>query len=464
LAPQKGKLTSRRERRLAPEVLQRTVYRVDEYEMLDVPLEDLLTDGELDLDPDGAGRYFTFQLKKGKLRLQAGWFIGYIPINDRVAIEVSPRCPIANLGRILRIGGFAPRIIENYARKYRVDPTELPDLRDLYAESLLEELRVIEAQGRIRDYSHRTERTSSPRGRLVLGSVHTQMAAAGGSTHVTASWFERTADMPANRCLKMAIWLLGRAYAQTSNLKGHQRRLSRRLNAAYPLFLDAAFDARMAFLSDPYVTGEHPLPSTRTYYRNALDIARIVVTGAAIAIDRPGADVRMPSVLIQMDTVFESYVRTVLQRGIPSSSGLHVLDGNGEGSKRLFDTEPSEPARPDVVVVGADDVADTARIVIDVKYKPAEKAPDRTDLNQVITYAASYRAKIGIVVQPGAEASMRKRLVHIGDMESLHVYQYVIDLDANLEQEEAEFSDAVRSLAEGSIPPASTEPQLSIAI
>lgn len=454
----------RRERPLVPEPLQRTVYRVDEYEMLDVPLEDLLTDGELDLDPEGAGRYFTFQLKKGKLRLQAGWFIGYIPINDRVAVEVSPRCPIGNLGRILRIGGFAPKIIENYARSYSADAVELPELRDLYAESLLEELRVIEAQGRMRDYSQRTERTSTLRGRLVLGSVHTQMAAAGGSTHVTASWFERTADIPANRCLKMAVWLLARAYAQTKNLKGHQRGLARRLNAVYPLFEDAALEPRMTFLPDGYVTGEQVLPSTRDYYRNALDIARVVVTNAAVAMDRTGADVQMPSVLIQMDVVFESYVRTVLQRGIPPGSGLRVLDGNGEGSKRLFDTEPSEPAKPDVVVVGVGDPADTARIVLDVKYKPAAKAPDRPDLNQVIAYATSYRANVAIVVQPRAKASSRNRLVHIGTIESLHVYQYALDLDADLEQEEAELAELVRSLAEGSIPPASAEPQLSIAV
>lgn len=426
-----------------PEPVARTVYRVREYGMVDLALADLLTDGEWDVDSRATGRYFTFQLKKDQLRLQAGGYIGFIPINDRIAVDVIPRCPITNLARLLRVGGFAPQAIETYARDYGADTSELPNLRDLYARSLLDEIRYIEAYGRLREYRQRVERTQAPRGRLVLGAPETQIAAAGWSPTVRAAWYERTADTAANRCLKMAIWLLGRADARSENLTASRRRLVVGLNNAYALFEDAELDGHLGFLSDPIVVGTVALPTTRSYYRNALDIARLVVRSAALAFDRPGADVQMPSIVIRMDDVFETYVRNVLQDGTRAQPSMTCLDGNKEGAKNFFDTLPSVPANPDIVVRTAGSTA----VVLDVKYKPAEKDPDRTDLNQVIAYGMSYRAPAVVIVQPRASGSGRNHLVHLGDIENLRIYQYVLDLQANLEREEAEMVTAIAGLA-----------------
>jgi 5-methylcytosine-specific restriction enzyme subunit McrC len=414
--------------------------------MVDVPLDQLLTaDGELDLDSTAAGRYFTLQFAKKKLRLQARGHIGFIPINERVAVDVLPRCDIANLSRVLRTGGFAPQVIETSGRSYVVDPDELPNLRDFYAEVLLEELAQIEAFGQMREYERRVERTTSPRGRLVLGAPETQLAAAGWSASVVAAWFERTADIPANRCLKLSIWLLAQAYARSDQPTRGQRRLVRGLNRFYGLFADAALDHRLDFLRDPIVRGTMPLPSTRAYYRNALDVASLIVRSSSIAFDRAGSDVHMPSVAIEMDKVFERYIRAVLDTGLaPFRPSLSVLDGNTQGAKPLFDAPPSEDATPDIVFELADE---STPVVLDVKYKPAKSGPDRTDLNQVIAYGASYRSEAVVVVQPRADNSPRHGLVHLGDIEALSAYQYVVDLDAELEVEEREMVAALGELA-----------------
>jgi 5-methylcytosine-specific restriction enzyme subunit McrC len=418
--------------------------------MLDVPMEELLVDGELDLDPAGAGKYFTFQLKKAKLRLQARGFVGYVPINDRVGVDVTPRCPIANLARILRIAGFAPEVIERLGRRYAVDPTDLPNLRDFYAEVLLQELEQIQALGLFREYQQRVERTSSPRGRFVLGATETQLAATGWSPTVVASWFERTADTPANRCLKLAVWLLAQSYSQSRNPTGTQRRLARRLNAAYAIFADAELDARLGFLSDATVLGTMPLPSTRTYYRNALDVALLIVQSSSIALDRIGSDVHMPSVLIQLDKVFERYVRTLLENGLALSlPSIRVLDGNSDGAKTLFDSPPSEDANPDIVLRPEDwTEGDPTPAVLDVKYKPATGNPDRDDLNQIIAYAASYRAPAAVVVQPRAAGGVRHGLVRLGGIDRLAVYQYVIDLNADLDREERDMVETLGRFGE----------------
>lgn len=419
-----------------------------EYEQLDVPVHELLVDGELDLAAATESGYFTFQFKRRQLHVQAGGFIGFIPLNDRVAVEVMPRCSIANLGHVLRVGGFAPVVLEQFARGYAIEPTDLTALRDLYAEALLSEVARIQAYGRLREYEQRTARTSSPRGRMLMMAPETQLAAAGGSATVRVSWFEKTADVPANRCIKAAIWLLARAYAQTRNPSRPQRRLATRLNAVYGLFEDAELDQRLAFLRDPQVTGRTPLPATRTYYRNAIDVARLVVTSSSLSFDRRGADVYMPSIVIEMHKVFESYVRNVLAAGLADDPALTVLNGNAEGKKLLYDAAPSEDATPDVVL----ERAGAPVVVLDVKYKPAEKKPGRDDLNQVITYGVSYRANAVVVVQPRADGGQRHGLIHLGDIDGRAVYQYVLDLSGDLAAEEAALVEAARGLAAATAP------------
>ncbi|TMC55491.1 MAG: hypothetical protein E6J20_00460, partial [Chloroflexi bacterium] len=258
---------------------------------------------------------------------------------------------------------------------------------------------------------------------------------------------ERTADTAANRCLKMAVWILARSYGQSADLNRERRRLAARLNAAYRLFEDAELDFRLAFLADPLVLGTATLPTTRDYYRNALDVARLVVTNSSVHLDRAGSDVHMPSLLIAMDEVFERYVRNVLRDGFASiRPDLRVLDGNREGKKLLFDAAPSEPAKPDIVIRAPDS---STPVVMDVKYRPASGKPDRADINQVITYAASYRASIAVVVQPRAENSPRNRLMQLGNIVNLGVFQYVMDLGADLDEEEAALIEAVAALVPG---------------
>jgi len=431
---------------LLGEPIERTVYSVREHKMVDVPIEDLLADGQLAISPTVSRRgYFTLQLQGTALRLQARGFIGFIPINDRVAIEVLPRVGISNLTRLLWVSGQGPQVIEDTARLYAREEMELPSLREFYAEALLHEIAQIEAWGRLRAYERKTERTSTPRGRLLMHSPVTQLAAVGFSPTVTASWFERTADIPANRCLKMAISLLGRWYAQTRRLTREQRSRARRLNTAYALFEDATLDTRLTFLSDGIVAGTEVVPSTRAYYRAALDIARMIVMSSSVAFDRAGADVRMPSLVVSMEDVFEVYVREVISSGFDDRRAeWAVKDGNTDGAKPLYDQLRSTPANPDVVIESA-----TGRVpmVLDAKYKPAASKPDRDDLNQVLAYAVSYRAPAAVIVQPKADDGERVGLIELGSIGRLTVYQYVVNLDASdLVAEEAALVDATLGL------------------
>lgn len=148
-----------------------------------------------------------------------------------------------------------------------------------------------------------------------------------------------------------------------------------------------------------------------------------------------------------MHQVFENYVRNVLARETQANGWpLQVLDGNERpGRKLLFDQGPSEWATPDIVV-RREGVDPPVPALLEVKYKPESGAPDRGDLNQAITYAASYRCPNVVLVQPqgGSSAAGMKRL---GTLDDIAVYQYVLDLGANdLAEEESRFGQAVQKL------------------
>lgn len=429
-----------------------TVYKVSEHDAVEVPLADLVGEGGsgLALDPTIVGRnYFDIQLRGSSLLVQARGYVGLIPLNERVALEVVPRVLLGgNLAHVLRVAGFATHTLEEAARVYDHELHTSPSLRDFFTSALIRGLGAIEVHGRMSDYYERTERTTAPRGRILMGARETQMAAAGGSVDVRSSWFERTADTPVNRCLKLAVWLLANEYAHAGALSSEQRRLVRRLNVLWTLFADATLDPRLEFLDDSIVAGVRPLPTTRAYYRTALEVALIVVSRSSIVLERHGVDVSLPSLIFDLSKVFERYMRAVLAERI-GRRGLAVEDGKGQGRKPLFDSESSEeaaPATPDIIV--RDHVRGCVPVVLEVKYKPADGAPSRDALNQVITYAASYRAPRAVVVQPWGKNSKHVGLMSLGTMESLEVFQYVMDLASpDLEAEEKAFARAIRGLA-----------------
>lgn len=294
-----------------------TVFRVREYEAVDVPLSDLIgeDESELAINPGVSGRdYFDLRLRGKALCVTARGFIGLIALNSSVAIEVVPRVPIANLAHLLTAGGFAPQTLESAARTYDVATDELPSLRDFFATALLDALGPIETQGKLLEYQQHRSRTSAPRGRVLLNSTETMRALKGGSTTIQAAWFERTADAAANRCLKLAIWLLGIEYGRAGRLTPVQRSLARRLNWSYSMFDAVALDTRMECMSDPVVRGDRPPPTNRSYYEQSLAIARTVVSRSSVVLDRRGHGLRAPSVVLSLQDVFEDYVRLVIAK------------------------------------------------------------------------------------------------------------------------------------------------------
>src|SRR5262249_40365604 len=110
---------------------------------------------------------------------------------------------------------------------------------------------------------------------------------------------------------------------------------------------------------------EHRIPQLRRYYEKPLRIALTVVAGEGITLVKHGEQVELSSYVVDFDDLFEAYLREVLRSRL-TTNGFRVLDGNRDGSKRLFDDAKDPPAQPDILIVGRNG---TRRVVADAKYK-----------------------------------------------------------------------------------------------
>ncbi len=426
------------------------VYPVREYEPVDVPLSDLLdARGHLRLNSDVEAKgYFTIQLTKGLVRLQARGFVGLIPLNDRVVIDVKPRVPVANLGRLLRISGYVPSFL-GVERAYAMDPIWNESLIDLYARWLVSRIDVIASAGLLRAYEHREETSSFPRGRIRAEATLTQLRPRGIRHRAASSWFERTADNPANRCLKYAVWFVAGRISIVGSRVAPRRKLLQRLSALYELFSSVPLDHSLAFLDDPLVTGARRLSPLREYYRPALDLGVAIIRHHAIDVEAKRQVFDLPSMVLDMDRIFESYLRNTLRvEAARADWGVEVLDGNVAGKKPLFDDLPSEDATPDIVYRDGDG---RWPLVIEVKNVPVKRNSSRAAIEQVITYAATYRCGCVVLVHPRGRDQAWSGLRLQGNIGELAVYQYGFDLGAeDLESQEQGFREAMFNLYAGS--------------
>lgn len=440
--------------------VERTVYPAKEHVPLDIPLADLMIDGQLDIYPEVRGKnYFNLILKQHHLAFQAGGFVGLIPINDRIAIDVHPRVPIKNLAKILSLADHQVVSLAPHTRLYMSDSEASPSIVQHLALALLDAVDQVSLHGLHKSYHHLTADTSFPHGRIQLGETMRHFAAMGNPYRVTASWFDRSMDTEPNRCLKYAIWHLARRYRGINPQRDVKRMVSR-LNSAYHLFASVTLDQSRRFLGHPLVRDPNLLPSNWAHYRQPLYLADTITRDRGVRLDQSGDTIEMASLAINLADVFESYIRVALRTRLEAQvPSILVLNGNvgGErgGRKSLFDPGYDEdiaggknPATPDVVLSWDMPVGSQTQypVILDTKYKDVGATPDPKDVQQVIAYAASYRAPSAVLVSPRIDE--RHGLRSLGRITgTTHVYQYFFDLSADdLLVEEQSFAAAIRSL------------------
>jgi len=88
---------------------------------VELELGELLVDGTLPLHQHVEEKGLVFlNLRKGRVTLSAGAYVGLIPLNAHLSIDVLPRLPVGNLSRILEIARASLGRLRRTVKTYQV--------------------------------------------------------------------------------------------------------------------------------------------------------------------------------------------------------------------------------------------------------------------------------------------------------------------------------------------------------
>lgn len=238
-----------------------------EYDHIDVPVDLWLSEGhETRFNSEIDGRdILRANFKKGVLKLQATSYVGVIPLNEHVVVRVRPRVPIANLTRMVIETGHNVLPLKAF-RDYSGRGTADDWAMDIYTDALLDHVDIILDAGLLRAYERRESEGHFPHGQIDFARTVQRFAARGIDNKAAYSWFERTVDTPANRCLKAAMEAIYQHLSKTRSKprKGDRTRLAR-LAGQFHALADVTEDLDYRFLDDPSILGLVPLPDPRAY-------------------------------------------------------------------------------------------------------------------------------------------------------------------------------------------------------
>lgn len=425
------------------------VITINEYEETELPASLLVENGYVNAFKQALERdFFSVRLKQGKLIFQAGGYVGKIKINDNIILDIRPKVPITNLDRILFNGGENTLTPSIGNRKYDTSHYATSSISNFLWSEFLKEAELIYDYGLLKKYSNNSGKLSTPRGKISPFKTKIINITTGNS-YAYCSWSDRSIDTPPNRMIK---YLLHKLYENIRD--SPDKNFKRRVSYCMGCYSQIYYDQNCDFLHD---IEKFSIPSVKDYYHKIIAICYILLDTKGLSFSNTGSYVDASSLLINMEVVFENYIRKVLSEGInkKNNHSLRVLDGNKGGNsgakKNLLNRSPHPKqiedkviATPDALIIKETDLY-SENIVIDMKYKVIKGNAERSDLNQIISYAASYGSKHAILIFPAS--GKNKGLSCLGELDGRGIFQYFYNLsNAKLEEEESIFIDEIYRL------------------
>lgn len=426
--------------------IEREVIRTIEHDEIDLPSDVIQADGTLDLYKD-VQSYFEIQYKRKRQRFilrNNGW-VGHIPLNDRYTLEIETRVPVANLERIIdRAPTDKITLFSQYTHAYLSVDDRPKSLFDILTDRFLFALGEVRNAGLHKQYLQRERVSGSPAGRLNPFQTVIRTKATGIPTAVYST-FERTADVGANRLLRSAIERLIGYYLPLEDA-GSGARLDKLIDASEH-FTEIKTASSSEAMPSSIARYARSLPEHRSAYFDALRLAGYIVTEQGMAIRGSGGLVLAPATVVDFAAIFESYARAILLQEF-AATGVQVLDGNvggAGGAKESLFTElalqaSNPPMKPDIVLKRDGESA----LIIDVKYKPPQQLPERSETDQLVCYATRYGCQRAMVLYPAFPEGRNSPVELVGTIGQIQLLRGVLDVGAqNLELIEKNFAGAV---------------------
>ena len=386
-----------------------------------IPVSALMIGDNIEVFPEVEAKgLFHLHFAGRELQLVAGPYIGLIPINPRVTIDVRPRLPVANLARVIDRSEQPIAVLQGVERPYKDSTESTSSILEFLSENLVQSLRPILLSGMLKNYSRTRRNRTEPRGKI---DVHATLCRnySRGSRHLVYSvYYESNVDNRHNQVIKAALWYsaarLRRAAVRNRTLISQlNSRLQRFERVSEPVSEEILYRVR----DDVW---KQRLPASRRYYERPLKIALTILLRGSISLLEHGRDVELSSFIINFEELFEAYIRQVLrEEAAIHAEEISVQDGNKEGGKALYDDVGEPRAQPDIVLSSSDR---QSIVVVEVKYK---RSINRADVNQALVYGISYRANAVALVYPETRVD-RFGLRYRGKLGNVVLFSYGFDL------------------------------------
>jgi len=408
------------------------VVRVSENQPLPPEIQALLyRDGMLEIFPEVvASRFLAMSLRGGRPVVRTTNFVGVLPLNARLTLEVEPKVPVASVASMLAHSN-EDVILFGGKNSHEFDSSDVVarQLLELLASEFVRSVEQILAVGLAKQYNRIESLSESARGAIRF-SATVRARARNQPLLIGSRRFERTARTDVNSALLATTVFVARALRSASSSRTALRiiadcnRLSRHFPQPEPLTLPSAVRRSIRSLR---------LHQVRPDYARSLRLADVLLSGAGVEVSPLPGGIQSQCFMLGLDLIFEDYVRSILRAGL---TDFHVR------AAKKFPPHGARQTDPDVVVLGLDE---QPILVLDAKYKNPQRGLDRADLNQVIAYGAAYAvSSVALVVpstSPAAEVSF------LGEAGGLRVHCVSVDLgSADRTNAEARLVGQVRSL------------------
>lgn len=408
---------------------------------IEIPHKDLFDDrGGLRFIAEATDRSLV-RISQGRenLVLQIGGVIGRLPITQHLALDISPKFSISNLARLLALSDQSLDRRAGVERLY--DFTEWTGfLPELLLRSFATELRAIKMEGTHRNYQ-RVIREDLPRPKINFRRSEQKFWGRGIPTRAVVERFDFTLDNPSNRILKAAL-------LHAISLAKSEERLA----SEVAIFADAIRSYNLVASEtrsrvEPWFDfALAEIPAFKPHHRNALLIARELIRRSSEVLEFADRRLSLPSYLINLDRVFESYIRNVLKSQISLlEENIEIQDGNAKNfMKPLLNDSDRFLVMPDIIVSAGN--SDSPSLVADVKYKSKPKEEDRY---QIITHSLSHFCQRAMLIYPARHGGP-SGLIRLGEIGPksfpIELFEYHFELNGDLSSGEVGFAKSMLTL------------------
>lgn len=333
----------------------------------------------------GSERYITLIYQSDGYWFRVGNYVGVIPAAKGYVIQIRPKINISDLTYLLLQSGLLNRSLQTPFEStvpYQISSENLESFFEALIMEFLKQVDRIRALGLLRGEKRKTIVSSSITGRTdTQGTLRIYPRTYG--TKVSQVITEHPFSTPENRLLFYCLtYLLGVPLQVTSTID-----IAKRL-----IYFSSLKNEQMNSTDWQEVTRvlEHgKIPTQRSYYIPALNLAMTILSGVGITIGEQ-ADVEFKPLIINTADMFEKYVRNILRVQL-HRTGVSVFDGRSQ--PRSFYTSGPKPVelKPDVLFTLGGNVLS----VLDIKYK---SEPTEADHYQMWAYLEGFDLAQAIMI------------------------------------------------------------------